>query len=384
MVTETYPPEINGVAVTMLNIIDELRRRGHEVAIVRPRQHAADTPASDERLAEILVRGIPIPRYDGLRFGLPAGRLLARVWREQPPDVVHIVTEGPLGASAITAAHRLGIPVTSDFHTNFHSYSRDYGAAWLKTPIAAYLRRLHNRTRVTMVPTATTHDELAGLGFDNLRVVARGVNTGLFNPARRSAALRASWGVGPDDPVVLSVGRMAAEKNLPLVVRAYDAMRMVNPRARLVFVGDGPVRRRLQRDHPHHVYAGMRTGEDLAAHYASADIFLFPSTSETYGNVTVEAMASGLAVVAYDYAAATEHIRHEHNGLALPFDDADAFVRASSALVNDGSRTRRLGANAHATTAALDWSMRVHEFEAALLEFAAEEVGDAVASELSA
>jgi glycosyltransferase involved in cell wall biosynthesis len=184
--------------------------------------------------------------------------------------------------------------------------------------------------------------------------------------------LRRQWGVGDDGLVVMCVGRMAPEKNLPLVLQTYQAMGLVRPDSRLVLVGDGPERARLQREHPDAVFTGMRTGEDLAAHYASADIFLFPSITETYGNVTLEAMASGLAVVAYDYAAAREHIRHNSNGLVAPFDATSDFMKLAVALATDTPRIRVLGAAARSTCEPIDWSHVVAEFEQALLELTAE------------
>jgi glycosyltransferase involved in cell wall biosynthesis len=367
MVTETYPPEINGVAMTMGRIVSGLQARGHTVQLIRPRQHAGDRPAEQPLFEEVLQRGMPIPRYDALKLGLPAKQALLRLWAKLRPDIVHVVTEGPLGWSALAAASKLKLPVTTDFHTNFHSYSAHYGVGWLKTPITAYLRKFHNKALSTLVPTESLRRELAVLGFRNLEVVARGVDTAQFNPQRRSAALRQDWGVSEGDPVVLSVGRLAPEKNLPLVLRAYRLMRELQPRLRLVLVGDGPERTRLARENPDVIFAGMRIGEDLAAHYASADIFLFPSVTETYGNVTVEAMASGLAVVAYDYAAAQQHIRHSQNGVLVPFDAADDYVQAAAALVNDAARIKELGANARITTEKLDWSCIVAEFEQALL-----------------
>jgi glycosyltransferase involved in cell wall biosynthesis len=367
MVTETYPPEINGVAMTMGRIVSGLQARGHTVQLIRPRQHAGDRPAEQPLFEEVLQRGMPIPRYDALKLGLPAKQALLRLWAKLRPDIVHVVTEGPLGWSALAAASKLKLPVTTDFHTNFHSYSAHYGVGWLKTPITAYLRKFHNKALSTLVPTESLRRELAVLGFRNLEVVARGVDTAQFNPQRRSAALRQDWGVSEGDPVLLSVGRLAPEKNLPLVLRAYRLMRELQPRLRLVLVGDGPERTRLARENPDVIFAGMRIGEDLAAHYASADIFLFPSVTETYGNVTVEAMASGLAVVAYDYAAAQQHIRHSQNGVLVPFDAADDYVQAAAALVNDAARIKELGANARITTEKLDWSCIVAEFEQALL-----------------
>lgn len=368
MVTETYPPEINGVAMTMGRIVAGLQERGHTVQLIRPRQNASEQPAQQPRFEEVLQRGVPIPRYDALKLGLPAKQALSRLWAKQRPDIVHVVTEGPLGWSALSAAAKLRLPVATDFHTNFHSYSEHYGVGWLKKPITAYLRKFHNKAQRTLVPTASLRDELSALGLAKLQVVARGVDTRQFHPGRRSRELRASWGAGDHDLVVSYVGRLAPEKNLPVVLQAFALMRELRPDAKLVLVGDGPERARLQRENPQVIFAGMRTGEDLAAHYASGDVFLFPSITETYGNVTIEAMASGLAVVAYDYASAREHIRHHMNGLLAPFNSSEDFMRLAAALAADNERIRELGARARTTTEKLDWSCIVAEFEQAMIE----------------
>jgi glycosyltransferase involved in cell wall biosynthesis len=259
-------------------------------------------------------------------------------------------------------------PLTSGFHTNFHRYCDCYGVGWLKPLIARLLRRFHNRTGCTLVPTAALRDELARQGFRNLRVVARGIDANLFSPKRRSDALRASWGAAPADPVALYVGRLAPEKSVPLACEAFRAMRAAVPQARLVVVGDGPGRAALEQSAAPAVFAGMRVGTDLAAHYASADIFLFPSQTETYGNVTVEAMASGLAVVAFEHAAAAQHIRHGWNGIAVPVGDATGFVNHAAALATDRARIARIGARARASAESLDWERVVVEFENALVD----------------
>ncbi len=214
VVSETAPPEVNGVAMTVGRLVEGLRARGHRVTLVRPRRSSGDSVGDD-----ITVRGLCLPGYPEVRIGLPAGAFLRRRWRAQRPDVVHVVTEGPLGWSAVRSARSLGIPTTSGFHTNFDRYSIHYGFGWLRPLIAAYLRGLHRQTGATLVPTAALAAELAGEGIPGVRVVGRGVDTDLFNPARRSAELRAAWGVGEQDLVCLYVGRLAAEKNLSLVVR---------------------------------------------------------------------------------------------------------------------------------------------------------------------
>jgi len=320
VVTETFPPEVNGVSMTVARVVRGLCERDHEIQLVRPRQDRADEAGRTNGYDELLCSGLSIPRYPSLKMGLPAKRALLRQWSLRRPDLVHVVTEGPLGWSALQAAGQLKLPVCSDFRTNFHAYSQHYGIGWLKKPIAAYLRKFHNRTMLTMVPTEAIREELEASGFHNLRVVARGVDTRLFDPARRSDDLRRTWGAGPETPVVLHVGRLAPEKNLGALVAAFEAMRARAPQARLVLVGDGPAANWLRARCPDAVFAGMRGGDDLAAHYASGDVFLFPSLTETYGNVTLEAMASGLAIVAYDYAAAAEHLVHETSALLAPCD----------------------------------------------------------------
>lgn len=370
MVTETYPPEVNGVSRTMGLIVDGLRVRGHAIQLVRPRQGAVDAAAAQPGFEELLCPGFPIPRYTQLRMGLPARRALVRAWSRTRPDVVHIATEGPLGWSALAAAQELGLPVATDFHTNFHAYSRHYGFALLSRAVAGYLRRFHNRAACTMVPTDELAARLSAMGFERLRVVGRGVNAAVFHPERRSAALRASWGAAASDPVVLCVSRFAPEKNFPLVLDAFRAMQRLQPAARLVLVGDGPLLAELRRHSGGPVIAGMLVNGALSAHYASADIFIFPSVTETFGNVTMEAMASGLAVVAYDYAAARQHIRHGESGLLAPFDDAAAFVRLAERLATAPALVERLRRGARAAAATLGWERVTADFERVLRDTA--------------
>ena len=367
VVSETYPPEVNGVAATISRVVDGLRARGHELQLVRPRQAATDAGANDRHYHEVLMRGLPIPRYPQLKMGLPARRALTQLWTTRRPDVVHIVTEGPLGWSALLAAQHCRLPVVSDFRTNFHAYSRHYGVAWLRKPIMAYLRKFHNRTASTMVPTEALRRELQDCGFRRLRVVSRGVDTQLFHPGRRSDALRLSWGAAPQTPVVLCVGRLAPEKNLDTLLAAFDAMRRHDGTMRLVLVGDGPQRDSLRQRCPGAVFAGVRRGEDLAAHYASADLFVFPSVTETFGNVVPEAMASGLALLGYDYAAARQLVQHGDNGLLARYEKEADFLAGAVRLATDPAAARAMGLKARATASRLDWGRIVDAVEAEYL-----------------
>jgi glycosyltransferase involved in cell wall biosynthesis len=349
VVTETYPPEINGVAGSIARVVEGLRQRGHELQLIRPRQHRDDVAAVHPGFAEMLLRGLPIPRYPELKMGLPAKRSLMRRWSFERPDVVHLATEGPLGWSALQAARKLQLPVISEFRTNFHAYSQHYGVGWLRSPLLAYLRKFHNLCDATLTPSPDLCRELGQQRFERLHVVGRGVDTQRFDPARRSASLRAQWGVSDKDTVILCVGRLAPEKNLSLLVEAYESLRQQHAACRLVLVGDGPQRAALQARCPTAVFAGMRRGDDLATHFASADLFAFPSLTETFGNVVLEALASGLPVVAFDYAAAAQLLADQSAGRLVPLHDAERFRQAvvdlslrPDALRAQGSEARRI------------------------------------------
>lgn len=387
LVTETFPPEVNGVAMTFGVIARELGRRGHTVTVYRPRRD--DLPAGEVRpeYTEVPLPGLPIPGYPQLRLGLPAGRTLRARWRGERPDLVHVVTEGPLGASAITAARALGIPVTSSFHTNFHTYTRDYGFAPLGRLVFAWLRRIHNRTACTFAPTPELAAELGARGFRSVAQLSRGVDTWQFHPARRQLELRQRWGAAPDTPVVLHVGRMAAEKNYGLLFRAYAEMRAANPRLKFVLAGEGPLRARLQREHPECIFAGFFSREEIGRYYASADIYLHASTTETFGNVLTEAMASGLAVAGFDYAAARRFVRHGQNGLAVPLGDEAALIEAAVLLATDDLLRAQLRAAARGAVEGQSWSTVITRFESDLGLFARgqipETAGAAVPTPLS-
>jgi glycosyltransferase involved in cell wall biosynthesis len=352
IVTETYPPEVNGVALTVQSLAQGLRGRGHAVQLIRPRQPAAaeaEAPLDDE----VQVRGAAIPRYPGLRFGLPARRRLERLWRTQRPDAIYVATEGPLGHSALRAARRLGIAASTGFHTRFDDFARYYGLAWLTPAVFAWLRHFHAHSAATLVPTQELADFLTARGFRGVRLLRRAVDTQLFDPARRDDALRAAWGLTADELAVVYVGRIAPEKNLALNVRAFRALQQHCPAARYIWIGDGPARAELAAANPDFIFTGTLRGEALSRHFASCDLFLFASLSETFGNVTLEAMASGVATVAFDYGAAHEHIHDSIDGRRISCGDEAAFIEAAVALARDAHGRRALAAAGRAAVLSL-------------------------------
>jgi glycosyltransferase involved in cell wall biosynthesis len=363
VVTETWPPEVNGVAMTLAKLVQGLSHRNHDVQLIRPRQTKTDSPMSDSSLEEVLMRGMPIPRYPELKLGLPSKKTLVKTWTLRRPDVVHIATEGPLGWSALQAAKVLKLPVTSDFRTNFQSYSKHYGVGWLRKPIVAYLRKFHNATACTMVPTRELMRTLSQNGFANLKVVSRGVDTKLFNISKRDTSLRSSWGATDDTKVLISVGRMAPEKNLDQVLKAYEALQVTGQAFKLVMVGDGPLKEQFQKRYPEIIFPGMLSQSNLAAYYASSDLFIFPSQTETFGNVTLEALASGIPVLAFDCAAARDWVQTGVNGWLVAENNPEGFAAQAVAIFNSKDLLDQITESTRQQVVHLDWDQIAEQVE---------------------
>jgi glycosyltransferase involved in cell wall biosynthesis/UDP-2,3-diacylglucosamine pyrophosphatase LpxH len=360
-VTDTFPPDVNGAAMTLGRLVMGLKACGHSLHVIRTGEPTTPWQTS--------MKSLRLPGYQEVRIGLPGPFRLRKRWLRERPDVIYIATESPLGHSAMKAARVLGIPVVSGFHTNFQQYMEPYHLAILKAPALAYLLKLHGTAQATVAPSAEVVEMLLKHGLANVHLLERGVDSELFHPRMRDRALRAAWGAADDTPVFLVVGRLAPEKNLDLAVRAFRRVRESAPAAKLVMVGDGPLRAKLAAANPEIEFAGVRLDDDLARHFASADVLLFPSETETFGNVLLEAMASGLVTVSYDYAASARHGVHGINGLKTVKGDAGGFVDlAMEALHLAFDSTLR--AAARTTAAALGWAEVVARFEEILREVA--------------
>jgi glycosyltransferase involved in cell wall biosynthesis len=368
IVSETYPPEINGVALTVAALARGLAAAGHSVQVVRPRQAQPQPDAGVDDT--VLVRGVGLPMYPGLLLGLPCTRRLRALWKsEQKPDAIYIATEGPLGRSALRAARDLGIPACSGFHTRFDDFARYYGFGFIAPAVFSYLRRFHQRAAATLVPTAQLKEFLEQERFGNVMLLRRAVDTALFAPQRRDDTLREQWGLKPGQLAVIHVGRIAAEKNPALAVRAFRAIQQDRPDARFIWVGDGPARAALQEKNPDFRICGTQHGQELARHYASADLFLFPSLTETFGNVTLEALASGVPLVAFDYGAAREHV-NENCGRRVPFGDEAGFIRAACELASPSVSISSMREAAREAVATLDPHTVTASFAALLITLA--------------
>ncbi len=360
LITDTFAPEVNGVAMTLGRLTDGLRARGHLVHVIHPGE-------SGESSHETQVRSVRLPGYKEVRVGLPRPLKFRSRWKKKRPDVVYVATESPMGLSALKAANSLGIPAVCGFHTNFHEYMEQYRMGGLQNAALSWLRSIHSLADRTLTPSVDALNMLKSHAFQNVELLTRGVDTELFSPAKRDAALRLSWGARPGTPVAIMVGRVSPEKNFDLAIRCFEQMRQRIPDAQCVVMGDGPLREKLEARYPWVHFAGVQRGEALARHYASADVMVFPSESETFGNVLLEGLASGLTTVSYDYAASKVHVRQDDNGLKASKGDEDTFIKLAIVALDLHSYAS-LRERAVKSVQGLGWGKVIEGFESILLE----------------
>jgi glycosyltransferase involved in cell wall biosynthesis len=351
LVTETFPPEINGVALTLEKLHNFLNISGHQPSVIRPRRF------SETRKPE-LVQGFPIPMYPKLRFGIGSPLRLYQTIKSKMPDIIHLATEGPLGLACLGIAKSLRIPVVSSFHTNFDLYANDYKMGFLSSGISHYLRWFHNQTEATFAPSNACMERLQALGYKNTKIWTRGVDTSLFNPIQKDLNFKSKIGLSETDILLLYVGRLAPEKNIGSLLETFKKARSTLSRQGknlfLALVGTGPLVEQSDLEKTNGIILpGELRGNHLAQWYASADIFVFPSTSETFGNVILEAQASGLPVLCLNSQATQERIRNQHDGILA--SNIEEFEKQIIDLCADKSKRFFLGKNATQTAKSQKW-----------------------------
>ena len=367
LLTETFPPEVNGVSFTLTKLARGLSRLGAKVKVLRPKRSYKG--ADDEPWEEIDLPSCPIPNYPQLRFGLPCASRLRDLWQKERPDIIYLATEGPAGFSALRIARKLRIPTVSGFHTNFDLYLKHYRISLIQPLVDASLRWFHNRTSATFAPTDWMIEELQNKGYHNLRMLSRGVDRELFSPKQRSEKLRSNWGAAREDKVVVSVSRIAAEKNLYLTCSLAQQMIETGKAQGGVIVGDGPELKRLKQKFKKLRFTGCLSKQALAEHYASGDVFLFASVTETFGNVVTEALASGTPVVAYDYAAPSEFITEGVNGYLASMNDEEKLRENLRKILSKSSdELSEFKRAAIRSTDKADWNQILEKFQSDLME----------------
>ena len=345
LLSDTYTPQVNGVTTVVARIARVLREFGHDAAVVAPRYpgHVPSPPGD----AELRMPSAPFPPYPAIRLSLPQFRTVARYLDAFRPDLLHVATEGPIGLTGRRYAVGRNVPLVTSYHTNFPLYARHYGAGVLEPLVWRWLRWFHGPARLTQTPGEAIRDELVRRGIGKPVVWGRGVDTTHFHPARRHAGWRRWLGGGDDTAIVLHVGRLAPEKNLEILAEAWRlARRDLGQRATFVLAGEGPATRGLLGRMPWVRHLGFLDPERLATLYASADICVLPSDTETCGLVALEAMASGLAVIGADAGGFRESITDNVTGLLAAPRDAAEFAAEIAALARHPAWRHELGAAA--------------------------------------
>lgn len=354
LVTETYFPQVNGVSRTLDRLVNYCAEQGDRVQLMMPsyKDNSTPFPPGVERSE---WPALTLPFYREVLLPLTTVARVEQVLADFRPDLVHIATEGPLGRAALLAARRLCLPTVSSYHTNFAQYLQNYHAGFLAPLCWRYLSWFHNATLATFCPTLSIQQLLEKKGFRNVGIWSRGVDSHRFHPGKRDNELRRSLGIGPDDILSTCVGRIASEKNLEMLLQAWKMLPNRNNRF-LLLIGDGPLRERLEMGSDQHViFVGYRYGEELARLYASSDLFVFPSLSETFGNVILEAMASGLPVVSFDVQGPGDIIDDGRTGIFAENISAAALSAAMRELFDDKERRRELGRNARVYAMTQTW-----------------------------
>ena len=335
--TDTFSPQLNGVARTLERLVTAVESRGGQVHV-----ETVEDPGAHRDARVVRWPSAPFWAYPQLRMSAPLRANVTAGLKEWQPTLVHATTPFGIGLAGRAAARAMGIPLVTSYHTAFDEYLKHYGLSVLDRASWPYLRWFHNSGRRTFAPSRHVASQLLSQGFRDLRVWGRGVDPVRFHPRFRSDSMRAQMGAAPDDFVVAYVGRVAPEKQIPLAI---DAMRSVierHPRVRLAVAGDGPALADCRARAPKRSwFAGPLTGEALSSFYASADCFVFPSTTETFGNVVLEAMASGLPVIAPDIGATLE-LANRDTAELFSAGNVESLATALERVIVDAARREAL------------------------------------------
>jgi glycosyltransferase involved in cell wall biosynthesis len=354
LITETYAPQVNGVSRTLGQLVRHMTEAGDTMQVVHP-----DYGVPSDQAEHVTMSSVSLPWYKDVRLPVPPFGKVKRAIDAFQPDLVHIATEATLGLSMLLHCRSRGYPVVSSFHTNWDHYSEHYRIGFARGIIWRYLKWFHDRMIETYVPSRPTIADLEKLGFRNLVLWPRGVDGELFHPDRSGReTVRQALGFTPEDIVVGHVSRLAPEKNIDYLAAALSIVAEARPNSRLLFVGDGPAKQGLEaKMGPHAKFAGYRSGGDLADHYAASDIFAFASVTETFGNVVLEAMASGLPVVAIRAGGVGDIVISGSNGLLMePGDPPAKFADAVIQIIDDPSLRRELAESARSYAISQTWA----------------------------
>ena len=351
--TGAYNHIADGVSLTLNRLVDHLQRQGVEIRVFAP---TVDDPPIDHAGTLVPAPSVPLPGRSEYRFTVGITPSMREELEAFDPTLYHIATPDLLGRHALTLAHSTDTPVVASYHTHFSSYLKYYHLDLLESALWSYLRRFYRQCEHVYVPSTAIAEVLRDHGVDDgLRLWRRGVDTDRFAPGRRSMDWRRAQGIGDNEVVVAFVSRLVWEKGLDVYADVIQRLERRGVPHRSLVVGDGPAREELEERLPNTCFTGFLEGTDLARAYASSDVFLFPSDTETFGNVTLEAMASGLPTIAADAAGSRDLVAPETTGLLCPPGDRAAFAEATQRLVLDAALRREMSAAAHERAQHFTW-----------------------------
>ncbi|PSQ88119.1 MAG: glycosyl transferase family 1 [Bacteroidetes bacterium QH_2_63_10] len=345
----------DGVSLTLNRLVDYLERQGVAVRVFAP---TVDDPAIEDHAGTLVpVPSVPVPGRSEYRLSLGISPSARQALNEFAPTLYHIATPDLLGRHALSFAQSTDVPVVASYHTHFSSYLKYYHLGLLKTPVWSYLRSFYNQCRQIYVPTVAIAEVLRDHGIsDGLRLWRRGVDADQFSPVHRSEAWRRAHGIGDDEVVVAIVSRLVWEKGLDAYAQVIERLERQNIPHHSLVVGDGPAREALEARLPNATFTGFLEGDALARVYASSDLFLFPSDTETFGNVTLEAMASGLPTVCADAAGSRDLVDDGTTGRLCPPGDVDVFTEAVRTLIANDSLRNQMSTAAHERAQDFTWT----------------------------
>jgi glycosyltransferase involved in cell wall biosynthesis len=351
LVSETFYPQMNGVSKTLGRLVENARANGIIVQLVIP-----GYPERAGYPGEVHCFSLPFPLYPEVRVVLARPGKVWKKIREFNPDLIHIATEATLGLAMLRKTKKSAVPLVTSYHTNFTQYTRHYYMGFIEERLWHYLRWFHNQAERTFCPSRMTMDELTRRGFTGLELFPRGVEADIFSPQKYNPLLREKLGVKEGEILAVYVGRVAKEKNLPLLIRVFKRLRENHPHVHLMIVGDGPIKNHIQQQAPEGITCvGYKTGEELAEHYASADLFVFPSLTETFGNVVIEALSSGLPAVVFRAGGVPQSVTHGENGLMAEPDDEETYYKHFETLCKDKALREQLSKAARAYALTQTW-----------------------------
>ncbi len=352
--SEVYWPMVSGVGVTLLRLTEALQARRHEVRVYSATY--ALPPGQPDRPEVHRSPSVPLFLYPDVQWAFPRLRDVADDLRRFAPDVVHVATEFSLGIAGLKAARQLGVPVVASAHTDYDQYAYRYGVPWALRAGWHYLRWFYGQAHRVLCPSRVYEQHLHMRGVHHTALWSRGGDPEWCHARYRSEVWRARFGVRPDDLLVTYIGRLAREKNLELLLRAWEDLAPVRGSAQLVLVGRGPLEEPMRRGELPGVHVpGLLHGRELSAAYASADVFTFPSPTETFGNSLLEALGSGLPSLVAAAGGVLEFATHGGNAWLVAPNSAAAIAEGLERLLGDAALRRRLAAGALATARERRW-----------------------------